>query len=350
MHARMILLMGSYLGILSWLNACGDDFRLSPDPVAEAQTGPERAAAHVPVCARLGEPDEGWYWNDTGLLIQKAGCASRPVVSCKAIGDLDEGWYDWTGLIALDNCHQTLGIAIENERCGSAMGLACHAGLTCRPTGGDPALGTCKPQLWCDSESDCEYQAEAMAQPDSDCQAVIRCAQNRCAWRCPQSDQPADDPVQPENPPPESRVWVDVAIEQLESAHPYPDDQSLLWELGHQGALRFQLHFVRVETERKFDTLRIWGDQPAQAVILNGTYQDYWTPEIAGDMAHLAFESDFMLTDWGFKVDQVRFQVALPAGNCLSDEDCGGAGCCSREPEVDGLIQLGLCQSSGQTP
>ncbi len=270
--------------------------------------------SHRPVCDAIGSRSEGWYWADTGERIRFESCAGLDEPQCGAIGSRSEGWYSngEPALIAWDNCHRKVRIAIEQEPCGPSIGFSCYDNLYCHGLPGPGIIGgsgTCKRGGYCEVVEDCEADGNDWLRPMCVGHATCDAGANTCGWIC--------DPV---NTGPWS--WTTVLLRGIESAHPYADNFDDTWMVGRPGADRIKVHFMRIETENNYDFITIYGDREERAMGLDGTYQDYWTPEFGGDTLHINLRSDYSITRWGFRADSVRYYERLPVGMCNRDEDC----------------------------
>ena len=71
---------------------CGEREACLWDRELTGEWGECFAPARYPVCEAVGSFSEGWYWSDTGELIDWAMCGRRLAV-CSLIGTRSEGWY-----------------------------------------------------------------------------------------------------------------------------------------------------------------------------------------------------------------------------------------------------------------
>lgn len=109
---------------------------------------------HRPMCKNQGTAEEGWYWEDTGALINNEKCAGYGL-DCVDIGSDWEGWVavvppgDGWRYITADECHRTVGIALggedcadENMECYDKYNLECVEGRCTNEFIKDPAYCT----------------------------------------------------------------------------------------------------------------------------------------------------------------------------------------------------------------
>jgi hypothetical protein len=276
---------------------------------------PEGPGDHRPACRRVGQPEEGYYWADSGQLIALRACAALPEPECVNLGSRSEGWSVAGEFLLWDICHRTVRIALWGEACGPSIGFACHQGLFCQglPQEGRGGTGACLDQGACLEEADC-------SNPDNPweharCMGRAACEDGACVWHC--------------EPPEELRLgWVEVRVQGLESEHPYPNLTDQTWSRTWPGALELQLRFQRLELETGYDRLTVGGLDPAGQVGYDGRFEDVWSQVVEGDTAVLRLVSDDSVTGWGFRVDMARLHLPLPEGACSQDEHCpAGARC-----------------------
>ncbi|MCU0963425.1 MAG: proprotein convertase P-domain-containing protein [Pirellulaceae bacterium] len=105
---------------------------------------------HRPACLNKNSAHEGWYWQDTGELIELAYCreAAEPVCETWGMPDNDswqatgwqglDGWpatehmHNMAGPIVADECHRTVGIALAGEPCDESVQCFEPYHLECR--------------------------------------------------------------------------------------------------------------------------------------------------------------------------------------------------------------------------
>jgi len=274
---------------------------------------PVRPDDHRPYCGAIGSRSEGWYWGDTGERIRFERCADLAEPECGAIGSRSEGWYSSgePALIAWDRCHNTDGWSLVGEPCGPAINRSCHESY-CHGLPDDPGIlggtGVCRDHGTCETAEDCERVDNLWIH--ALCTGRASCEANRCAWHC---GVPVD-----EGP----WSWTTMLLRDIESPHPYPNDFDDTWDVTREGASKVRVHFQRIETEKNYDRIVLSGDREEHALMIDGNHTDYWSPEFNGDTIHIALETDYSVTQWGFRADMLSFYSQLPPGMCNRDEDC----------------------------
>ena len=151
---------------------------------------PMKKGLHQPVCKHQGTPDEGWYWEDTGVRIVAVECAGLKKPWCSHIGTDNEGWYTEGGqrIIVNDKCHRTARISVEGESCGGSIGYRCLGGLYCRGLPSRPGMiggaGTCRPNGYCETAKDCDADGNIWSKPRCVGHAVCDTGDHLCGWIC----------------------------------------------------------------------------------------------------------------------------------------------------------------------
>jgi len=161
-------------------------------------------STNKPICAKIGSPYEGWYWENTGSPIQYTSCASD-AITCNFVGTGAEGWYaNNKYLVAVGTCapKATGAPCSTNDDCEttycannvgecSAIGNCTEYPLRCtkdlRPVCGcdgrnysNPCMaalnstsvdymGWCQDQFDCESNSDCSVNSSYCSKDDTSC-------------------------------------------------------------------------------------------------------------------------------------------------------------------------------------
>ncbi len=267
---------------------------------------------HRPECRAVGTRSEGWYWADTGQLIKYDQCADAGEPHCGAVGSRSEGWYaDGYGLIVWDNCHLADGIGLEGDPCGPSIGVTCAEDYYCQglPTDGRlGGTGTCRRDGTCEEVADCS--AEGNSWVHVMCVGYAVCEEGQCGWRCG---------LPPEQGP---WSWTEILVANVESDHPYANNERKTWTIHQEGAAKIRVHFSRIDLENGYDWIAIAAaNQEPQYV--SGHHRDFWSREFEGDTVTITLHSDYSVTDWGFRVTAIAFYEQLEPGQCNRDEDCG---------------------------
>jgi hypothetical protein len=265
---------------------------------------PTHPTDHRPYCGAIGSRSEGWYWGDTNERIKWANCANLSEPQCGAIGSRSEGWYSDDGLITWDRCHRTVGISLWGESCGQSESMTCYNDLYCH--GGDP--GVCKSVGYCENTADCSAPGNNWVHIMCVGYATCDTANNACKWNCGQ--------------PVGTWSWTTVLLQNVESPHPYPNNYENTWDVTRPGAEKIKVYFEKIETERNYDFVKMWGDREEILHVVDGRRDGYWSPEFNGDTIHIALETDYSYTRYGFRATSVSYYELLPPGICNRDEDC----------------------------
>jgi hypothetical protein len=94
----------------------------------------------------------------------------------------------------------------------------------------------------------------------------------------------------------------------IETQHNYANDCYQVWDVdGDYFSSKVQLHFSRINTEPSYDRVSIQDQYGNQLAQYSGGHNAFWTSVFKTDHVHVVFSSDISVTDWGFKIDQVRF-------------------------------------------
>jgi hypothetical protein len=91
-----------------------------------------------------------------------------------------------------------------------------------------------------------------------------------------------------------------------ETPHPYPNyyDESHFYSKA--GAQKVAVHFSRFETEANYDFVYIYDQNGTQQASYNGTKSEFWAV-VDGDEIEVNLDSDYSVTKWGYKIDQVAY-------------------------------------------
>jgi bacillolysin len=102
-----------------------------------------------------------------------------------------------------------------------------------------------------------------------------------------------------------------------ESPHPYPNYYNQSQYYSKAGAQKVAVHFSRFETERNYDFVYIYDQNGTQQASYNGTKSAFWAV-VDGDEIEVNLDSDYSVTKWGYKIDQVAYysdQQLFAGGN-----------------------------------
>jgi len=97
----------------------------------------------------------------------------------------------------------------------------------------------------------------------------------------------------------------DIVNYSLESEHPYNNSFYYTWTITMPGFTSIAVHFTRLEVEYGWDYVFVSDASGNPVKTYTGTYEDSWSPSVEGDTIKITLESDYIITDWGFAIDQV---------------------------------------------
>ena len=92
----------------------------------------------------------------------------------------------------------------------------------------------------------------------------------------------------------------------METAHPYANNTNTTQTYSQPGAQRVAVHFVQFETELNYDFVYIKDKNNSTIATHHGTKSAFWA-EVTGDQINVNFVSDYSVTKWGYKIDQVAY-------------------------------------------
>ncbi|RME20637.1 MAG: hypothetical protein D6806_15985 [Deltaproteobacteria bacterium] len=186
-------------------------------------------------------------------------------------------------------------------RSGSCRSSAdCLEGEYCR-------AGTCVADGTCETADDCALAGNDWAHPR--CVGNAVCEEGTCGWVCGQQDTGG------------SWSWTYFLLGGIESEHPYANNTERQWVIEQPGASKIKIHFSKIDIEQGYDWLLVESDDGTQQVF-DGSAEDVWTREFPGSKIVLTLRSDYSVTGYGFKADQIAIYEQLPAGQCNRDADC----------------------------
>jgi thermitase len=111
-------------------------------------------------------------------------------------------------------------------------------------------------------------------------------------------------------------MWSEPVAQAIETAHPYANSAANSWVVEMAGATHYRLHFTRLETENRYDTVKIINNVTNEVLeTFTGTFQsDFWTDDLEAPSLRIEFSSDSSVQAWGFNIDSVKwvnFQAGL---------------------------------------
>lgn len=111
----------------------------------------------------------------------------------------------------------------------------------------------------------------------------------------------------PPNSDPDNTKWVRQE-KLLESAHPYADNTTQSFTINYPGAKFVRVHFEKVDTEARYDRVKV--SSPSGEVVgdYSGSLTDQMTDYVEGDTVNVKFTADYSTNGWGFKIDYIEVQ------------------------------------------
>ena len=91
----------------------------------------------------------------------------------------------------------------------------------------------------------------------------------------------------------------------LESAHPYANNFSYVWNITNENFTKIGIHFERISTEPQWDYIEIYDENYTLLANYTGEYRDIWTPSANGTTIRVALRTDASVTFYGFKIDKI---------------------------------------------
>ena len=101
----------------------------------------------------------------------------------------------------------------------------------------------------------------------------------------------------------------------VESSHPYTNNFDYTWTISKAGATQIRVHFTQIEVETNYDYLYVYDYAGAQLHKLTGTYSSGgWSSWSYGESIQVRLDTDYSVTDWGFKIDQIEYEGGTGGG------------------------------------
>ncbi len=269
----------------------------------------------------------GWCGHACSFANASAQCNSGmcEIIAC------DAGFEDCDGEVG-NGCEADL--AYDPLNCG-ACGDACsdvypNAGVECLV--GACYMGPCDPG-WadCDWEEMNGCETSVVADPDNCGGCDIQCVlPNATHTFCEDAVcYVGDCTVSPQN---------------IETDHPYSNDQDLSWQIVHPGAIEVTVHFAMFSTERNYDYVELRDGGDNEIVQYWGDLGAFTSDPVPGPIVNIVFQSDGWYVMDGFAIDSSR--------SCIGTGCAAGWGECDGDPingcETDVLTDLDHCGACGQ--
>ncbi|MFW9844166.1 MAG: pre-peptidase C-terminal domain-containing protein [Candidatus Thorarchaeota archaeon] len=95
----------------------------------------------------------------------------------------------------------------------------------------------------------------------------------------------------------------------VESAHPYSNNYDNTWTITAAGASQIRVHFTMIDVERNYDYVYVYDYANTQLHRLTGLYSSGgWSAWSYGESINVRLDTDYSVTAWGFKIDQVEYE------------------------------------------
>jgi hypothetical protein len=98
----------------------------------------------------------------------------------------------------------------------------------------------------------------------------------------------------------------------VESPHNYPDNYDNIWTINVPGAEWIKVHFYRYDVEKRYDYVHLYDENGVRKASYTGLKYNIWSTTIYGETVYVRLISDYSVTKWGFKIDQIQYEGAAP--------------------------------------
>ena len=123
------------------------------------------------------------------------------------------------------------------------------------------------------------------------------------------------------------QVWYGTSftMNRIESDHPYANNTDQSWIISSESGSRLRVHFVKVDTQRNYDHVYLYDSNSVQVADYSGSYTDFWSPWIDGNVTTVKFTSNSYTTASGFIIDKyvTNEQVEGLSGVSISSSPSG---------------------------
>ncbi|MFQ5611372.1 MAG: NBR1-Ig-like domain-containing protein [Anaerolineae bacterium] len=95
----------------------------------------------------------------------------------------------------------------------------------------------------------------------------------------------------------------------VESPHPYQNNMDQTWIVNNPdaNAQSTRVHFSQIEVETNFDYIILKDETGQEYQRITGSYPSgLWSDPIPGNVVQVQLDTDFIVTGWGFCLDQVE--------------------------------------------
>lgn len=110
-------------------------------------------------------------------------------------------------------------------------------------------------------------------------------------------------PLDPEDP----FNWQKTT-DRAQTAHPYENNTEEEFTFHVPGAKEMAVHFLKFETERRYDYVLIRDANGKEVAKLSGNLGESFSPTVKGDTIHLVFKSDKSATRYGFDIGGIAYR------------------------------------------
>ncbi|MCK5234119.1 MAG: S8 family serine peptidase, partial [Candidatus Aenigmarchaeota archaeon] len=101
-----------------------------------------------------------------------------------------------------------------------------------------------------------------------------------------------------------------------ESPHSYTNDYDNTWTITQSGFSHISVHFVNISTESNYDYVYLLNAADEIVASYSGTFTDFWTPAIEGNLIKIKLTSDYSVIDYGFYIDKVANGTYASNSSC----------------------------------
>jgi len=106
-------------------------------------------------------------------------------------------------------------------------------------------------------------------------------------------------------PPTGDKTWTTENVT-IESPHNYTNYYTDVKTYTKAGAEKVSVHFLNLRVEQDYDFIYVMDKNDNVIKKITGNSDNTWV-EVTGDTVKIKIETDYSVTDWGYKVDQVKY-------------------------------------------
>jgi thermitase len=104
---------------------------------------------------------------------------------------------------------------------------------------------------------------------------------------------------------PDPSRWVRVP-QVFESAHPYTNKLDQRTTISYPGAKYLRVHFEKIQTEARYDHVRILTPLGEQIQSFSGSYNDVTSEYVEGDSLIIQLQTDYSTVDYGYRISRIE--------------------------------------------